>query len=304
MPIPQFITDNTDDGRDIIRFLIDVMNDNLDGAKLGHRLSAARLLVIYQHADASDFIADNRPDIPDREWSRRIRVTIDPAISSLISQKTDGGREICLFLIDVMKGGVEGIHVGHRVWAARELLNRAFGKSTGRPLPKAQGSTASRSQSRKPRRKKPQTPEAAAFEARVQERIAASRAAKAQAGTDPVVHPELVEGPQPAAHLELVEEPEPTAHPVESPPRREPDEGPDPTEGPEPTQPEFDDDLSASIYRASSRCIDPNFDPMRAATDDYYFWNYDGCNDIRCPYHGDPEDPDFHENPDPNAHHY
>ena len=46
---------------------------------------------------------------------------------------------------------------------------------------------------------------------------------------------------------------------------------------------------------------DPNFDPMLAASDeDYWFDNYDGCDNISCPFHGDPEDPDF----DPNAHHY
>ena len=63
MSIPQFITDSTDDGRDIIRFLIDVMNDDLDGARLNHRLAAARLLVIYQRADASFWSYDGCDDI-------------------------------------------------------------------------------------------------------------------------------------------------------------------------------------------------------------------------------------------------
>ena len=63
-----------------------------------------------------------------------------------------------------------------------------------------------------------------------------------------------------------------------------------------------DEELQAFIYRAASKCIDPNFDPKRYATDDDYFWSYDGCDDIRCPYHGDPEDPDFYE--DHNDYHY
>ena len=64
----------------------------------------------------------------DAEWGERMRLSIDPELSSLIKIRTDGGRAICLFLIDVMEGKVEGIHVGHRVAAAKELLNRAFGK--------------------------------------------------------------------------------------------------------------------------------------------------------------------------------
>lgn len=149
MPISQFIRDNTNDGHDIASVLIDVMNGRIDGTKVSHRLTAARLLTIYGHEDADDFIADNTPDVSDEEWGERIQVSIDPVISSNIKLRTDGGRDICLFLIDVMKGHVEGIHVGHRVWAAKELLNRAYGKSKSRPLPKPPGSSSPRRRTHK-----------------------------------------------------------------------------------------------------------------------------------------------------------
>ena len=139
MDIPQFIRDNTDDGRDIVSFLIEAMNGGIDGCKLGHRLTAARLLVIYGHADAPDFIVDNatpRSPSGDKQW-----LTIDPALSRLIRIKTDDGRDICRFLIEVVQGQVEGINPGHRVSAARELLSRAFGKNPTFPLPKPQRST-------------------------------------------------------------------------------------------------------------------------------------------------------------------
>ena len=61
MSLSQFIRDNTDDGRNIARLLIDVMEGRLDGAKISHRLTAARLLTIYGYEDAPDFIADNIP---------------------------------------------------------------------------------------------------------------------------------------------------------------------------------------------------------------------------------------------------
>ena len=133
MDIPQFIRDNTDDGRDIVTFLIEAMNGSIDGYKLGHWLTAARLLVIYGHDDAPDFIADNATphmETRDKQW-----LTIDPALARLIRIKTDDGRDICRFLIDVMQGRGEDISPGHRVSAAKELLSRAFGQSPGRLPP-------------------------------------------------------------------------------------------------------------------------------------------------------------------------
>ena len=66
------------------------------------------------------------------------------SIPQFIRDNTNDGRAMCLFLIDVMEGRAEGANVGHRVSAARELLNRVFGKSRSRDLPKPPGSTAHR----------------------------------------------------------------------------------------------------------------------------------------------------------------
>ena len=248
MTIATFIKDNTDDCRNIVRLLIDVMNGDIEGCTLSHQLAAARLLTVYGQDDAPDFIAANTPDKPETESGRKIWLEIDPGLRTLIKARTDDGRVICMFLIDVMEGKIEGIHAGHRVMAARELLNRAFGKSPGKSLPKASRPAAPR----RPPRKNQITPESARFQATVNETLTA-----------------------PTAVLD------------------EPEQQP---------EPESDDEFEARVYRAASRCIDPNFDPMLAATNDDYFWNYDGCDDIRCPYHGDPEDPDFYL--DPNDHHY
>ena len=234
MTIATYIRDNTDDGRNIVRFLSDVMNGDIEGCSLSHRLIAARLLTIYGQDDAPDFIVDNTPDTSETESGRKIWLTIDPGPRTLIKARTDDGRVICMFLIDVMEGRIEGIHVGHRVSAARELLNRAFGKSPGKSLPRASRPAAPR----RANRKNQMSPESARFQAAVDERVAA-----------PTV---------------VLDEP-----------KQQP-------------EPESDDEFEARVYRAASRCTDPNFDPMLAATDDDYFWNYDGCDDIRCPYHGDP----------------
>ncbi len=141
MSLSQFIRDKTNDGTDIASVLIDVLNGRFDGTKVGHRLSAARLLTIYGHEDADDFIADNTPVTSRTDPDDRVWVIIDPDLTRLIRFKTDDGRAMCLFLIEVMEGKAEGAQVGHRVSAARELLNRGFGRYQSRPLPKPPGST-------------------------------------------------------------------------------------------------------------------------------------------------------------------
>ena len=261
MPLSQYIRDNTNDGADIANVLIDVMNGRIDDSKVGHRLTAARLLIIYGHKDADDFIADNTPDVSDQEWGERIQVSIDPVISSNIKLRTDGGREICLFLIDVMKGRVEGIHVGHRVWAAKELLNRAFGKSRSRPLPKPPGSSS-------PKRRTHKTHQG----------VASSRSPES-------VRPDPVEGRSvPPTQTAVLEEPE------QQPESR--------TGGIEPIyiggDPFY---LDSDLIMAYEGCEDPNFDPYRAIHDEEYARSFTNCKDPECEVHGDPPDfdpKDFH----------
>ena len=173
-------------------------------------------------------------------------MTIDPGLRTLIKARTDDGRVICMFLIDVMEGRVEKAHVGHRVSAARELLNRAFGKSPGRSLPKTQRSTTPRRSTPRTRRKPAPTPEAAVAAARVAASVAASKEAQSE-----------------------------------------------PTHQPEPEAPEANSAFDPEVYRAASKCIDPNFDPVLAATSDEYLWNYDGCNDLKCVFHGEPDESEF-----------
>ena len=99
------------------------------------------------------------------------------SLSQYIRDNTNDGRNIARLLIDVMEGRAEGANVGHRVSAAKELLNRAFGKSQSRDLPKPPGSKASTRSTGMTRRKHAITPEAAAAEARVDTRVATGRPA-------------------------------------------------------------------------------------------------------------------------------
>ncbi len=271
MDVPQFIRDNTDDGRDILTFLIQAMNGEIDGCKLGHRLTAARLLVIYEHDDAPDFIADNttpRRETHDKQWW-----TIDPALQRLIRIKTDNGRDICRFLMEVMRGQIEGIHPGHRVSAAKELLSRAFGKTASRPLPKPKRQTRHTGESRNP------------------------RSGEALGNLEVLEETELAPGSTtlspsqaPTATTEALAEPEQELSPEEQ-VRHQLLIDLD-------TDPRFTI-FDSPIYDFMCECDDPDFDPYRAALDEDYFKSYTACRDPDCEVHcGSPEIPfnpnDYH----------
>ena len=104
MSIATIIKDNTDDGRNIVRFLIDVMDDNIDDATLSHRLTAARLLTVYGQADAPDFIEDNTPEKDDTNNGRKIWLEIDEGLRNP-HQGQDRRRARHLHVPDRRNGG-------------------------------------------------------------------------------------------------------------------------------------------------------------------------------------------------------
>ena len=131
MTLSQIIKLRTNSGRTIVDFLVDVMQDRFKDFRICHRLQAARLLTTYGNEDAPDFIADSPPDTqPTRNKSRRPRRTkFDTELARLIREDTDDGRSIARFLVNVMEGELMTFRPHHRMAAARELLNRGFGKS-------------------------------------------------------------------------------------------------------------------------------------------------------------------------------
>ena len=139
MSLAQLVQSNTKDGHTIIDFLIDVMHGRLNHFKPCHRLSAARMLIIYGHQDADDFITDNSPaDIFTRPATRRsLRIAgVNPELARLVKSQTDGGRTIIDFIVAVMEGRIREARPHHRMAAARDLLERGFGKCPRRSLPR------------------------------------------------------------------------------------------------------------------------------------------------------------------------
>ena len=147
MDLAQRIQAKTDNGDLIIDFLVGVMTgDARDDFKLFHQLQAARLLTshgcsclrsavegkpaVAERDQAIDFILHNLPE-PSRhstDSSSPDDSEFDRALAKKIQESTDDGATVCRFLINVMEGELKTFKPHHRITAARELLDRGFGK--------------------------------------------------------------------------------------------------------------------------------------------------------------------------------
>ena len=130
--LADIVREETDDGRLIVRFLIDVMQGNLEHSKPCHRLDAARQLLNLGFHPAQTFIDANTPAAPTRKNLRALRVLgvetvpLHQELAALIREETDNGRTTVRFLIDVMQGNLPDFKPRHRLSAAKELLRRGF----------------------------------------------------------------------------------------------------------------------------------------------------------------------------------
>ena len=132
------VREETDGGRLVVRFLVDAMQGQLEDAKPCHRLDAARQLLKLGMDDARAYVADNglapsnhnasnnRNGHYRRAGSPHPDVPPDPPLNQeladFIRLQTEGGRVAVRFLVDVMRGDLEGFKPHHRLSAAKELL--------------------------------------------------------------------------------------------------------------------------------------------------------------------------------------
>ncbi len=152
--LADIVREKTDDGRRIIDFFLDVMEDRVDGAELCHRIDAAKQLEMHRSEAAAGFLAKyrgvpcghstrRRPDpadpCPDVERSL-VPVTLNAPptltrefltvlsgideflMTRLIRAQTLDGGTIIDFLDDVMHDRNEDFKCHHRLAAAKELI--------------------------------------------------------------------------------------------------------------------------------------------------------------------------------------
>ncbi len=152
--LADIVREKTDDGKRIIDFFLDVMEDRIDGAELCHRIDAAKQLEKHKSKAAAKFLAkyrgvscghsiDGRPDPADpcsAEERSLVAVTLNaPAtltrdfltvlsgideflMARLIRAQTADGVTVIEFLDDVMQDRNDGFKTHHRIAAAKELI--------------------------------------------------------------------------------------------------------------------------------------------------------------------------------------
>ena len=139
--LAEIVREETEDGRLIVRFLIDVMQGLLEHSKPCHRLDAARQLLNLGFHPAQSFIDANTPAAQTQRNLRVLGVETTPLqqeLAALIREETDNGRTTVRFLIDVMQGTLPDFKPHHRLSAAKELLRRGFDN----PVPSDAGNSA------------------------------------------------------------------------------------------------------------------------------------------------------------------
>ena len=142
--LADIVREETDDGRLIVRFLIDVMQGLLEHSKPCHQLDAARQLLNLGFQQAQTFIDTNTHASSPQKKLRALRVLgvettpLHQELAAIIREETDNGRTTVRFLTDVMQGNLPDFKPHHRLSAAKELLRRGFDN----PIPTDAGDSA------------------------------------------------------------------------------------------------------------------------------------------------------------------
>ena len=162
--LADIVREKTDDGRRIINFFIDVMEDRIDGAELCHRMDAARQLEKHRSKAAARFLAKYR-GVSCGHSTRPSTATADPCsgedatgrqnapapfsedlltvlsavdedlMARLVRAQTADGSTVIEFLDDVMQDRNDGFRPHHRIAAAKELIVHIVRDEQPEPLP-------------------------------------------------------------------------------------------------------------------------------------------------------------------------
>ena len=130
--LADIIRGETDDGRLVVRFLIDVMQGKVDDSKPCHRLDAARQLLNLGFDGARGIVQSASQSASVRATSSTpSKSRFDQGIADIIKLETSDGKDAVRFLVDVMQGNLKDFKPHHRLSAAKELLRRGFDSSPG-----------------------------------------------------------------------------------------------------------------------------------------------------------------------------
>ena len=125
--LAEFVRQETDGGREIMRFFLDVMRNRYKDAKMSHRFTAAHELARFGCEEAKELLKAV-PRSGNGRTSSRAPAEPRPKdeLADFIKFETDDGKEVIRFYLNVMRNRVEDARMGHKISAAKELLRRAF----------------------------------------------------------------------------------------------------------------------------------------------------------------------------------
>ena len=137
-PIARVVREETQDGRLIIRFLLSVIEGDVEDASLTHQLRASRLYARLNPHAARTLAAHTRARRAPDTCADGVDEAVDNAarkLAQFILEETNDGRHLALFLLDVMDGNPAGSKLHHRLAACMELMRRCFDlpRSTAAP---------------------------------------------------------------------------------------------------------------------------------------------------------------------------
>ena len=162
--LADIVREKTDDGKRIIDFFLDVMEDRIDGAELCHRIDAAKQLEKHKSKAAARFIAKyrgvpcghsirlspgpaepcstadatgqvNAPGPLTQDFLTVLSAVDEDLMARLVRAQTADGFTVIEFLDDVMQDRTDGFRPHHRIAAAKELIVHIVRDEQPEPLP-------------------------------------------------------------------------------------------------------------------------------------------------------------------------
>ena len=125
--LAEFVRQETDGGREIVQFFLDVLRNRFEDAKMCHRVAAARELAKYGCEEAQQFlnpVANSGNGHTPTSTSGEIPPKDD--LADFIKLETDDGKEVIRFYLDVLRDRIEDARMRHRISVGKELLKRGF----------------------------------------------------------------------------------------------------------------------------------------------------------------------------------
>lgn len=135
--LQQIVREETDNGREVVRFMKQAMNGLFPDFTPQHQLMAGRVLAILCIEQGIEFVESVRKPSPPRTRDSAQRKVIgneiDAALSAAekeiagyVKKLTGGGRRMIRFLIEAMEGGIKSFSPSLRISAGKELIGYAF----------------------------------------------------------------------------------------------------------------------------------------------------------------------------------